>query len=585
MPISATKYHNFKKSYPVIARDWSIRNKKGPDQYTPKSGQKVWWTCKKGHEWEAVISSRANGTGCPKCNGQEITPERSLQSLFPQIAAEWHYMKNRPVTPVQIFPTTAKKYWWLCSKGHPYEASPGNRSSNGRGCPNCSNQKVLPENSIETLHPNIAKQFSKKNAPLTAKQLSQGSNRLVWWHCVCGHDWEATPYTRIQAGSGCPACANRTVTESNSLLTKFPEIAAEWDYSKNLGLTPGQVIAGSAVRISWICPLGHSYSASVRKRTGPEKTACPKCSNQTSRNELRIYSELKVVYPDAENRAKLIGMELDIHIKSIKIGIEYDGHHFHKSHAARDRAKGKKFEGNGLRLIRIREHPLKAIGPFDYIMKERRPSKHDIDGLLDKIQLASGRPNQLAASYKKKPDFVNNDLWLHLVSAIPLPPTDKSLIQNKKLAKEWNYERNKPLTPENVFARSGVSYWWICKHDHEWEATVDHRVKGRGCPYCSNHKVGYGNSLAEKAPSIAAEWYFDGNGDYTPHNLTFRSGKSIWWKCSSNHIFRARIVDRVERNSKCLHCPGPGRGRRYRPPNTKLFYKKSKADVRRCNLE
>ena len=31
------------------------------------SGIKVWWRCSRGHEWQATISNRNYGTGCPAC--------------------------------------------------------------------------------------------------------------------------------------------------------------------------------------------------------------------------------------------------------------------------------------------------------------------------------------------------------------------------------------------------------------------------------------------------------------------------------------------------------------------------------------
>lgn len=33
-----------------------------------KSNKKVWWKCKNGHEWQAIISNRTNkNQGCPFC--------------------------------------------------------------------------------------------------------------------------------------------------------------------------------------------------------------------------------------------------------------------------------------------------------------------------------------------------------------------------------------------------------------------------------------------------------------------------------------------------------------------------------------
>ncbi len=38
-----------------------------PKTLTLGSGQKVWWKCSKGHEWQAIIANRHKGSGCPKC--------------------------------------------------------------------------------------------------------------------------------------------------------------------------------------------------------------------------------------------------------------------------------------------------------------------------------------------------------------------------------------------------------------------------------------------------------------------------------------------------------------------------------------
>jgi hypothetical protein len=52
------------------------------------------------------------------------------------------------------------------------------------------------------------------------------------------------------------------------------------------------------------------------------------------------------------------------------------------------------------------------------------------------------------------------------------------------LAKEWHPTKNKPLTPEQVSPGSGQKVWWKCDNEHEWEAAVNSRVSGSGCPEC-----------------------------------------------------------------------------------------------------
>ena len=81
---------------------------------------------------------------------------------------------------------------------------------------------------------------------------------------VCGHTWDAVVGSR-SLGRGCPACGGQIVIKGkNDLATKFPEIAAEWDYEKNAPITPDGVSFGAIKKYSWICPkCGYSYDASL----------------------------------------------------------------------------------------------------------------------------------------------------------------------------------------------------------------------------------------------------------------------------------------------------------------------------------
>ena len=53
------------------------------------------------------------------------------------------------------------------------------------------------------------------------------------------------------------------------------------------------------------------------------------------------------------------------------------------------------------------------------------------------------------------------------------------------LAKEWHPTKNLPLTAKNVSPNSNKKVWWLGVCGHEWEAKVDNRNKGAGCPVCT----------------------------------------------------------------------------------------------------
>ena len=53
-----------------------------------------------------------------------------------------------------------------------------------------------------------------------------------------------------------------------------------------------------------------------------------------------------------------------------------------------------------------------------------------------------------------------------------------------ELVKEWDYDKNGNLKPDNVTAHSGKKVWWKCKHGHTWETSVSNRSRGTNCPKC-----------------------------------------------------------------------------------------------------
>ncbi len=135
--------------HPGVAREWH-REKNAPLtpwEVSPGSGRKVWWRCsvKPSHSWEARIYNRVAtyATGCPICSGHKTTPDNSLRSCSPALAAEWHPTKNHPLTPDDVVPGSNRRIWWLCpvDPEHVWEAIVKNRSRKGQGCPYCSGRR------------------------------------------------------------------------------------------------------------------------------------------------------------------------------------------------------------------------------------------------------------------------------------------------------------------------------------------------------------------------------------------------------------------------------------------------------------
>ena len=141
------KKNSLLSSNPKVAIEWNYEKncKLKPENFTSHSNKKVWWRCNKGHEWQAVISSRFIGSGCPFCSGKKaVKGYNDLQTVNPVLAKEWNYEKNDGITPTDVMPNSGKKVWWRCINGHEWDAVIGSRNK-GHGCPYCSGRRKIKE--------------------------------------------------------------------------------------------------------------------------------------------------------------------------------------------------------------------------------------------------------------------------------------------------------------------------------------------------------------------------------------------------------------------------------------------------------
>jgi len=314
--------------FPSLEKEWDYdKNTISPQNIKLGSEKRVWWKCKKGHNWFVSpnmrirkVSTGYKITQCPFCYGRNaITGENDLATINPELVQEWNYEKNKDLTPQDIMTCSGKKVWWICNKGHEYKTTIANRK-NGRGCPYCSNKKVL-----------------------------------------IGY---------------------------NDLLTTNPEIALEWDYEKNKKLTPKDVTCGSQKKVWWKCNrCGFNWETSVYNRSLNKN--CPKCNleNVSSFCEQAVYYYVKQIFCDAINTDKHLGMELDIYIPSRNIAIEYDGEAWHNSQykIQLDKKKNELCLANNIELIRIREPGLKMIDNCTVFVRDETNKKESLDIVIKQV--------------------------------------------------------------------------------------------------------------------------------------------------------------------------------------------------------
>ncbi len=209
-------YNDSQTVNPELSAEWNYERNGGlkPEGFSANSSKKVWWKCSAGHEWQAAISSRNKNHWCPSCSGRyAVKGKNDLRTAKPALADEWNYEKNRELKPEDFTPSSSKKVWWKCGRGHEWQAAIYSRS-NGAGCPYCSGNKTLKGyNDLKTINPSLANEWNyEKNNGLTPEDVTPGSDKKVWWKCSKGHEWQSTVGHRHR-GRGCPYCAGRKMKQ------------------------------------------------------------------------------------------------------------------------------------------------------------------------------------------------------------------------------------------------------------------------------------------------------------------------------------------------------------------------------------
>lgn len=465
---------------------------------------------------------------------------------IPQLSGEFHPIKNGSSVPQDYSYGSKKKVWWQCPQNqrHEYEAQVCDRTKKRRpsGCPFCAGKKVLPEDSLAGRFPEIALEWHPQLNSEGAETFAPFSHKKVWWTCPESklHDYDAIIADRTgKKKVGCPYCSGVRTALDTSLEYKFPNIAGEWHPKKNGALKPSEITSRSNKMVWWVCEKGHSYQMSPDARVGSDR-GCNQCSKFGSSQETRIYCELKQYFRDAKFRHQLSGVEIDIFIPSLKIGVEYDGAFYHQDREANDIEKNAVVRNEGLTVIRVREKPLTKLTDLDVISRQRAISKADMNDLLSSISKVAPEIAPIASSYLSQREFANEDEYQIYLSYFPSPFPENSLAEtHPDIAAQWDTEKNGALSPYNFTHGSKYRAFWLCQNGHSHRLTINAKATlfgsgTKGCKYCSGRTRTPENCLLTTHPDVAKDWDDSRNGRLTPRDVGKGSEKLVWWKCH-NH--------------------------------------------------
>lgn len=400
----------------------------------------------------------------------------------------------------------------------------------------------------------------ERNMPYKPSDFLSGSNRLVYWKChVCGYKSSNTIVNHAKAMFPCEKCAiagrtNLRYGEDPITITN-PELLQEWDFERNEkeGIFPENITNhDSKTQIHWACKRGHHWRKNVSYRLHSTSGKCPMCQKemQTSFPEQVLYYYFSQ-YIDCINGQQLEdNFHLDIFIPSIMVGIEYDGPNHNKPiQKARDEKKNKRLENLGIKLYRVVQADSFHVEDNNIYVVYDDKDYYYLDYAIDNLCTLIG--------ISRKPfDIEKNKFAIY--ENLYTKEKEKSIASLfPHLLDEWDYEKNGSIDPECISYGSNILLNWKCKNGHCWQAPPSNRIKGIGCPYCSNHKVLSGfNDLVTKRPDIADQWDYERNGRLKPNMVTTGNRKhKIWWICPNNpeHHWKATVLSRTS-GCSCAIC-------------------------------
>jgi hypothetical protein len=259
------------------------------DTLTKGMSKKIWWKCKDGHSWFQNIDTRVKlGSSCKECKNIE----NSIIKTHAHLLLEWDYNKNGSLSPESITKGSNKKVWWICKNCNSSFQCVVDKRTRGTNCSKCR-KRVQPKIPLTTNFNLLLSEWDwEKNTEISPDKISEGSNVLVNWKCKKGHEFQMEPYYRTKQSLGCPFCRGLKVNISNSLVTLRPDLCKEWDYEKNIEISPDKITMRSSRIVWWKCNNGHSWESSIVNRSKKKGTTCPMCSGRTA----SIATNIQVLY-------------------------------------------------------------------------------------------------------------------------------------------------------------------------------------------------------------------------------------------------------------------------------------------------
>jgi len=427
-------------------------------------------------------------------------------------------------------------------------------------------------NSLDLKYPDVAKYLNKTKNKKKHYQILFKSTKEFWWDCkLCGKPFKRKVLlmTAKDTIGLCKDCKYISVANSHLLNSKEKygtldqykkEVQAHFDFEKNKK-KPSEINVNSKENIYIKCKFGHSRKRLVYLFV--KNPVCTGCVTNTSRLEVRVYSELHKYFKSLKWQHKIKGIEFDIllKIKNNLIAIEIDGGYWHKNKYIKELKKNKFAKNNKIFLIRFRSGSLKKISNSYYYNEK----ENDLTAFIGFCQFLKNKSKiepliKFSDFWLKRPIFKNDKEYKKILERLPSPPKHKSFAFNyPKLAKEWS-NKNLPLTPFDITPSTHRKFKWRClksKFHDDYLMYPRHKTEGKGCNACAGYIAAPDNNFLFLKPKSAKYWDYKKNYPIKPQDVVAGSTSEYWFLCKNNHSRKKSLrsfKNKIPGRAHCIEC-------------------------------
>jgi very-short-patch-repair endonuclease len=277
--------------YPQLLKEWDFtRNGEiSPYQLSYGSERCVWWKCENGHEWAARINKRTKGQGCPKCRLYHGTSFNE-QAIFYYIEKVFNQVHNRKV--IKKGEVSFETDIYIPSINVAIEYDGPYHSKMKQQVRDVAKNIFLKAKDIRLIRvrsrglPKIDEDgafyiFEEKHQDIEASILRIFSYISVLpgiRNDVNVQNMINNVDVNVKRDSIYIYEKYLKYKDEKNLSKVFPYLSREWHPTKNEDLKLNQFTEGSNINVWWICNKGHSWKATINRRTSG--SGCPYCSGK-----------------------------------------------------------------------------------------------------------------------------------------------------------------------------------------------------------------------------------------------------------------------------------------------------------------